>query len=29
MMNGKDITVTYYYIHKSKITVNYIDEETK
>lgn len=28
-MQGKDITVIYYYKHKSKVIVNYIDEETK
>ena len=27
-MKGEDKTIIYYYRHKSKITVNYIDEET-
>ena len=28
-MNGKDIVVTYYYKHKNKVIVNYIDKDTK
>ncbi len=27
-MKGEDITVTYYYKHKSKVIVNYIDKDT-
>lgn len=27
-MKGEDIIVTYYYKHKSKVTVNYIDKDT-
>jgi len=28
-MNGKDIVVTYYYKHKNKVIVNYIDKDSK
>lgn len=28
IMRNEDITITYYYKHKSKVIVNYIDEET-
>ena len=27
-MKGEDIAITYYYRHKSKVTVNYIDKDT-
>lgn len=27
-MNGQDIVVTYYYKHKNKVIINYIDKET-